>query len=354
MTAVQLKDVEDARKRILGFAHKTPALTSSTLDRMVSEKLGVEAHLVFKCENFQKVGAFKFRGATNSIKSLLAEYEGTGKKPVVITHSSGNHAQALALAAREQGVTCHVIMPNNAPSVKKAAVRGYGAIVTECEPTLQAREDTTAQVTDQLVAQDPNTVVEFISPYNDVRVIAGQGTLALEVLEQAEELGKPLDVLITPVGGGGMLSGCAVAAKGSKPTIRVIGAEPKGADDAYRSFYSKQFVPSVNPTTVADGLLTSLGSNTFPLILEHVDAIHTVSEEEIIRATKLVYERMKIVIEPSSAVPLAVALYSSEFMDWVKSIPAPSRLNIGIVFSGGNVDIVKLSTLFAQLETTTE
>ncbi|KAG9046171.1 hypothetical protein FS837_004926 [Tulasnella sp. UAMH 9824] len=338
MAVVQLKDVEDARKRIQGFAHKTPALTSSTLDGMVSKQLGVNAHLIFKCENFQKVGAFKFRGATNSIKSLLAEYEGTGKKPVVITHSSGNHAQALALAAREQGVTCHVIMPNNAPSVKKAAVQGYGGIVTECEPTLQAREDTTAQVTQQLIAQDSNTVVEFISPYNDVRVIAGQGTLALEVLEQAEELGKPLDVLITPVGGGGMLSGCAVATKGSKPAIRVIGAEPK-----------------VNPKTIADGLLTSLGSNTFPLILEHVDAIHTASEEEIIRATKLVYERMKIVIEPSSAVPLAVALlFSLEFAEWVKSVPRTGGLNIGIVFSGGNADIIKLSESFAQLETTTE
>lgn len=225
--------VDEASKRTFsltyrGFAHKTPSLTCSTLDQIVSEFLGTNAQLVFKCENFQKVGAFKFRGATNSIKSLLGQYEGTGKKPIVITHSSGNHAQALALAAREQGVTCHVVMPNNAPSVKKAAVRGYGALVTECEPTLQAREDTTAEVTKRLLAEDSNAVVEFISPYDDPRVIAGQGTLALELLEQAEELGKPLDVLITPVGGGGMLSGCAVAAKGTKPTIRVIGAEPEG------------------------------------------------------------------------------------------------------------------------------
>jgi len=204
-----------------------------------------------------------------------------------------------------------------------------------------------------LKTSDPSTIVQFISPYNDPRVIAGQGTLALEAIEQADELEKPLDVLITPVGGGGLLSGCATAVKGVNPNIWVVGAEPLGADDAYRSFNSKTLYPSVNPKTIADGLLTSLGSNTFPLILQHVNAIHTVTEEEILRATKLVYERMKIVIEPSAAVSLAVALYSKEFVTSMKILGSKlghQTMNIGIVFSGGNVDIINLARLFETLD----
>lgn len=233
--------------RSRSFVHYTPVVTSNTADTIASQH-GYSVNLIFKCENLQKVGAFKFRGATNAIKSLLeAENRGGSKKfegadslsdgpvapqTVVITHSSGNHAQAMALAARLQGVVCHVVMPSNAPSVKKEAVRGYDAIVTECEPTLQAREDTVTGIIGGL-QQDNATSgrpvkVEFISPYDDVRVIAGQGTMALELFEQAEELGKPLDVVITPVGGGGMLSGVAVAAKGTSPTAYVIGAEPAG------------------------------------------------------------------------------------------------------------------------------
>ncbi|KAG8901048.1 hypothetical protein FRB99_005590 [Tulasnella sp. 403] len=359
---VKLKDVKDAHERIRSFIHKTPVMTSSTLDEMASSALDIPTNLLFKCENFQKVGAFKFRGATNAIRSLLFSANEDSSDPlsrpiaegdlVVITHSSGNHAQALALAAQQQGVTCHVVMPSNAPSVKKDAVRGYGAVVTECIPTLQAREDTVREITASLEAADPRTRVVFVSPYDDPRVIAGQGTMALELLKQADGEGKPLDVLIAPVGGGGMLSGCATAAKGTNPNTWVVGAEPLGADDAYRSFTTKQFHPSVNPKTVADGLLTSLGTNTFPIILQHVDAICTVTEEQIIRAMLLIYERMKIVVEPSSAVTLAVVLYSEEFkasLLRVKESRNLSKINIGLVISGGNVDLVAVGELFRSI-----
>jgi len=228
---------------------------------------------------------------------------------------------------------------------------GLGAIVTECEPTLQARQDTVERLTRQLEREGED--VEFVSPYDDVRVIAGQGTAALELMEQTKKLtGRGLDVLIVPVGGGGLLSGCSVAAKGVEKDVWVVGAEPKGADDAFRSFYAKQFFPSVAPITIADGLLTSLGTHTFPLILEHVDAIHTVTEEQILRATKLVYERMKIVIEPSAAVSLAVALYSPEFVEATERLFAEKQqpLNVGVVFSGGNVDLSKLVDAWKGLD----
>ncbi|KAG8941625.1 hypothetical protein FRC03_004281 [Tulasnella sp. 419] len=241
-------------------------------------------------------------------------------------------------------------MPSTAPSVKKEAVQGYGAIVTECTPTLEARQNTVNEIVQRLESE--GKVVEFISPYDDARVIAGQGTLTLELLEQAAEMGKELDVLITPVGGGGMLSGCAVAAKGKNPNIWVAAAEPKGADDAHRSFYSKEFYPSLMPQTIADGLLTSLGKHTFPLILQHVDAIYTVAEDEIIRATRFVFERMKIVIEPSSAVTLAAVLYSADFHQAMKELSLNNggrRLNVGIVFSGGNVDLKLIVGLFDSL-----
>lgn len=226
--------------------------------------------------------AFKIRGATNAVLTHMESMKESAKSTsdvTVITHSSGNHAQALAYASRAVGVSCQVVMPSNSASVKKDAVRGYGAVVTECIPTLQAREEGTNNIIDKL--RKDGRSVEFIPPYDDVRIISGQGTIALEFLEQAKELGTPLDVLVTPVGGGGMLSGCAVAAKGLDSEICVIGAEPAAADDAYRSFSSKTFVPAVNTNTVADGLRTSLGQLTFPLILEHVDAIHTVTEQQI-------------------------------------------------------------------------
>lgn len=267
---------------------------------MASSDSDVALKVLMKCENLQKVGgkyihsqihsvvlpelpktAFKIRGATNAVVSLLEDLksEEEKKRLSVITHSSGNHAQALALASQELGVSCQVVMPSNSASVKKSAVRGYGATVTECVPTLQAREDGVKEIMDRMRSEGQDIVV--IPPYDDVRIIAGQGTLALEFIEQAKESGDELDVLITPVGGGGMLSGCAIAAKGIDSGIWVVGAEPAEADDAYRSFKSKTFVPSVNPNTIADGLRTSLGDLTFPTILKYVDAIHTVSEDEI-------------------------------------------------------------------------
>lgn len=227
--------------------------------------------------------AFKIRGATNAILCILASLDSTiaPSDLTVVTHSSGNHAQALAFASRALGVHCCVVMPSNSASVKKAAVRGYGAVVTECTPTLAAREETSSRVIKEVESE--GKTVMFVPPYDDVRIIAGQGTLALELIEQAKEADRPLDVLIAPVGGGGMLSGCAIAAKGIKgDDIWVVGAEPIGADDAYRSFYSRQFVPSVDPKTIADGLRTSLGAITFPLILQHVDAIRTVTEAQIV------------------------------------------------------------------------
>lgn len=235
--------------------------------------------------------AFKFRGATNAILSVLASPEFASPEShqnlTVVTHSSGNHAQALALAARQQGVRCHVVMPSNAPNVKRAAVEGYGAAVTLCEPTLEARERTAESVMEK--EREAGRRVEFVPPYDDVRVISGQGTMALEFLEQASQEASPsvqgsdsrLDVLITPVGVGGMLSGCAVAAKGVDPDIKVIGAEPVNADDAQQSFRTRKFQQAGPARTIADGLLTSLGEITFPLILKHVDDIFTVTEEQI-------------------------------------------------------------------------
>lgn len=256
----------------------------------------IRLNLFMKCENLQKVGgtyaltqmnnvsthrrftAFKIRGATNAILCLKASQPETSDL-TVITHSSGNHAQALAYASRALGVSCQVVMPSNSAVVKKDAVRGYGATVTECVPTLQAREDGVQQIMAKMKAEGRDIIL--VPPYDDAQIVAGQGTIALEMLEQAKEQGKSLDILITPVGGGGMLSGCALSAKGIDPDIWVVGAEPLGADDAHRSFASKTFIPSVDPRTIADGLRTSLGQITFPLILQYVNAIHTVSEDQI-------------------------------------------------------------------------
>jgi threonine dehydratase len=244
-----------------------------------------------KCENLQKVGAFKFRGASNAVFSLSDEEAERG----VATHSSGNHAQALALAARLRDIPAYIVMPENAPAVKKAAVAGYGGQITYCEPTLQAREITLAQIVQE-------TDASVVHPYNNYQVIAGQGTAALELLEDVPDL----DAIIAPVGGGGLLSGTAIAAKGLSPRIRVLGAEPEMADDAYRSLQAGRLLPSENPRTIADGLLTSLGTLTFPIIQQHVEQIVTVSEAGIMEAMKFVWERAKIIIEPSAAVPVAV------------------------------------------------
>jgi threonine dehydratase len=271
-----------------------------------------------KCENLQKVGAFKFRGACNAVFSLMDEEAARG----VATHSSGNHAQALALAAKLRGIPAYIVMPDNAPTVKKAAVAGYGGQITFCEPTLEARETTTAQVVEQ-------TGATVIHPYNDYHVIAGQGTAALELLEEVPDL----EVIIAPVGGGGLLSGTAIASKGISPNIRVIAAEPEMADDAYRSLKARHIIPSENPKTVADGLLTSLGEKTFPIIREYVEQIVTVSEEAILESMRFIWERAKIIIEPSAAVPVALL--------WERKINL-GGLRVGIILSGGNVDLGKL------------
>src|SRR5512139_1225791 len=245
-----LADIQQAAERIKPYIHRTPVLTNESLNQKVG------AHVFLKCENMQKVGAFKFRGASNAVYSLSDEEAAHG----VCTHSSGNHAQALALAARMRGIPAYIVMPNNAPQVKKDAVAGYGGIITFCEPTLEARESTLAKV----VAE---TGANIVHPYNDERVIAGQGTATLELLESVPDL----DVILTPVGGGGLLSGTSIAAKGLKPSIRVIAGEPEMADDAYRSMKEGKIIPSVHPKTIADGLLTSLGTLTFPIICQNVE-----------------------------------------------------------------------------------
>jgi len=311
-TQPSFADVGAAAERIRPFAHRTPVLTCSSLDAMVG------ASLFFKCENFQKVGAFKFRGACNAVFSLGEEEAQRG----VATHSSGNHAAALSLAARLRGVPAHVVMPRTSRAVKRAAVEGYGGRIVLCEPTLAAREATLAEV----VADTGATVVH---PYNDARVIAGQGTAALELLEDV----RGLDVVMTPVGGGGLLSGTAISVSSLSPATRVVAAEPEGADDAFRSLQEGRIVPSVNPQTVCDGLLTSLGTLTFAIIRERVAEIVTVSDAAVIRAMRHVWERMKIVIEPSAAVTLGALLEGR--------LPV-SGLRVGIILSGGNVDLSEL------------
>ena len=306
------RQIEEAHARVRPRAHRTPVLTSSTLDRLT----GAELHL--KCENFQKVGAFKFRGAWNAVASLGAEELARG----VTTHSSGNHAQALALAARSLGTRAIIVMPRNAPRVKLDAVRGYGAEVVLCEPTLEARERETARV----IAE---TGAILVHPYDDPRIIAGQATAAKELFEDAGEL----DLVLAPVGGGGLLSGTALAAHHFSPRTAVVGAEPAGADEAYRSLAAGRLVPSVAPRTIADGLLTSLSERTFAVIRALVREIVTVDDRAIVRAMRLLWERMKIVVEPSAAVPVAAVLE--------RRIDVAGR-RVGVILSGGNVDLDRL------------
>lgn len=310
--SVTITDIRQAAERIRPHAHRTPVMTCRSLD----ERVG--AQVFMKCENLQKVGAFKFRGACNAVFSLSPDEAARG----VATHSSGNHAQALALAARMRGIPAYIVMPRNAPAVKQAAVAGYGGIITLCEPTLAARESTLAEV----VAA---TGAEVVHPYNDARVIAGQGTAALELLADV----PALDVIMAPVGGGGLLSGTAIAARAVAPQIRVIAAEPAGADDAFRSLALGHIVPSEKPQTIADGLLTSLGDLTFPIIREHVEQIVTVSDAAIVAAMKFVWERAKLVVEPSGVVPIAAL--------WEETIDLRG-LRVGVILSGGNVDLEHL------------
>ena len=309
---VTLNEIKAAAERIKPYIHRTPVLTNESLNQKVGSQV------FMKCENLQKVGAFKFRGASNAVWSLTDEEAERG----VVTHSSGNHAQALALAARMRGIPAYIVMPNNAPQVKKDAVAGYGGRITFCEPTLEARETTM----DRIRLDTGATVVH---PYNNEQVIAGQGTAALELLEDVPDL----DVIIAPVGGGGLLSGTSIAAAGIKKGIRVIAAEPELADDAFRSMQAGNIILSVNPKTIADGLLTSLGTLTFPVIQERVEQIVTVSEAGIIDSMKFIWERAKIIIEPSAATVIAVLCE--------KKIDL-AGLKVGVILSGGNVDLNKL------------
>jgi len=278
----------------------------------------VGAYVVFKCENFQKAGAFKSRGAINAVFSLTEDEIKNG----VCTHSSGNHAAALARAAKLRGAKAYIVMPENSSRVKIAAVENYGGIITFCKPNLKSRETTLEKIKNSTEATE-------IHPYNDYRIIAGQATAALELIEDT----KDLDIIIAPVGGGGLMSGTALSTFYFSPNTTIFAAEPKGADDAYRSFVKKEFIPSENPQTMADGLLTSLGSLTYPIIMKYVNDILTVSEESIVKAMKLIWERMKIIVEPSSAVPFAAVLENKTKFQGKR---------VGIIVSGGNVDLSKL------------
>jgi threonine dehydratase len=307
------EDILEAHRIINPYIHQTPVLTSKSINHI----LGTE--LFFKCENLQKTGAFKFRGACNAILSLTEDEASKG----VGTHSSGNHAAALAHAANLRGIKAHIVMPSNAPEIKKKAVRGYGGEITFCEPTLQARESTLKRIEDELG-------ITVVHPYNNFKVIAGQGTAALELMNEI----RGLDLVMSPVGGGGLLSGTALSVKAINELCKVIAAEPAGADDAFQSFYAGHIIPSMNPKTIADGLLTSLGELNFAIIKDKVDDIVTVSEEAIVDAMRLIWERMKIIIEPSSAVPLAALLQNK--------VDCKKYRRIGIVLSGGNVELSKL------------
>ncbi len=300
-----LAEVKDASIRIVPYAERTPVRTLQLDD---------ETQLWLKCENLQRTGAFKFRGACNAVFSLSDEEAARG----VATHSSGNHAAALACAAELRGILAHVVMPKTTTEMKKNNVQRYSPSITLCEPTLKAREETL-----QKVLNDTGAIE--IHPYNNLRIIAGQGTAALEFLNEIPDL----DILLTPVGGGGLLSGTAIATKETNSAIKVIGTEPTGADDAYRSFQSGKIIPSVNPQTICDGLLTSLGEFTFAAIQHHVDDIITISEEAIKSAVKTVREKTGMSIEPSAAVPIATILEGKV---------NPSGKKVGIIISGGNVD----------------
>jgi len=311
-TLPTFEQVCEAARRIRPYIHRTPVLTCATLDHQIG------AEIYFKCENFQRAGTFKARGACNAVFSLSAEEARRG----VATHSSGNHGAALALMAQLRGIKATVVMPDNAPHVKRDAVAGYGARIVFSASTPLARETRLAEVVTE-------TGATFVHPSNDPLIIAGQGTATLELLDDV----PALDVVMAPVGGGGLLSGTALAAAGHSPRARVIGAEPAAADDAYRSLRAGHILPSGNPQTIADGLRTSLGDVTFPLIQQHVERIVTVSEEAIVRAMYLVWERMKIIIEPSSAVPVAVLLENpGDF----------AGRRIGVLLSGGNLDLRQL------------
>lgn len=308
------ESISNAHERIKPYIHNTPILTSKSINDLAG------CHVFFKCENFQKIGAFKARGAMNAALAFSATERANG----LATHSSGNHAQAVARAASIVGVRSFIIMPNTAPEIKKNGVLAYGGEIYTCEPNLASRERTLEDVV-------KNTGASVIHPYNDYNVIEGQATAAKEIFEELTQL----DFLLVPVGGGGLTSGTALAAKYFSPRTNVIAVEPEGADDAFRSMQSGK-IESSQANSIADGLLTSLGSKTFPIIQENVKEILTTSDREILSAMKLIWERLKIIIEPSSAVPLAGLLKQKEKFQ---------NRQVGIILSGGNVDVNKVSKL---------
>lgn len=311
MNIPKLPDILEAAERIKSQIHRTPVLTCAGLD----EESGAQMYL--KCENFQKTGSFKFRGASNAVKCLKTDEAARG----VSTHSSGNHGAALACAAAIRGIPAHIVVPENAAQPKQESILRYGGQITHCAPTLEARETTLAEV-----VQKTGAVV--IPPYNDFNIISGQGTAAFELLEEIENL----DALIAPVGGGGLLSGSAICAKALRPEIKIWGAEPEQADDAKQSLDAGRIIPA-NPNTIADGLQTSLGPLTFEIIRNHVEDILTVSEAEIIQAMRTIWERTKIIIEPSAAVSVAALLrYPKKFIGQ----------KVGIILTGGNLDLDRL------------
>ena len=307
-----LEDMLVAHERIKPHIHRTPVLTSSFLNELTG------AELFFKCENFQKAGAFKVRGASNAVFGLDEETAKAG----VATHSSGNHALSLSYAAGRRGIPCHVVMPRTAPQAKKDAVRGYGGIITECEPSTSSREAVFAEV-------EARTGAEFVHPYNDPRVIAGQGTCSKELMEQTDGL----DAVVAPIGGGGMVSGTCLNLSNLAPEVKIFAAEPEQADDAARSFRAGHIIADDAPETVADGLKVPLKELTWHFVSNHVTDILTASEQEIVDAMRLIWARMKIVMEPSSAVPLATILKN-------RDVFAGKR--VGIIITGGNVDLGKL------------
>lgn len=310
--AVSAADVFAAYEIIAPLVHRTPVVTS----RLIDEAAG--RHCSFKCENLQKIGAFKFRGASHAVARLSSEEASRG----VCTHSSGNHAQALALAAAQRQIPAYIVMPETAPRVKVDAVQGYGAEITFCQPTQAARESTAQEIVER-------TGATFIHPYDNPHVIAGQGTAVLELLEECPDL----DTIVVPVGGGGLAAGTCLAAHHVNPKINIIAAEPAGADDCYRSFQKGERQPMERPRTIADGLLTGVGELTWPILKNHLSDVITVTDDEIVAAMELFWTRAKLVIEPSGAVPLAAALS--------RILPPESR-SVGIILSGGNVDVRKL------------
>ena len=311
-----LDDMLEAHERIKPYIHRTPVLTS----RFLNELAGCE--MFFKCENFQKAGAFKVRGASNAVFGLSDEDAKNG----VCTHSSGNHALSLSYAAGRRGIPCNVVMPHSAPEAKKAAVRGYGGIITECQPSTTSREEVFAKV-------QAETGGDFVHPYNDPRVIAGQATCSREFLEQMEEMGEKPDMVVAPIGGGGMISGTCLTLSNLAPDVKIYAAEPVNADDAARSFKAGHIIADDAPETVADGLKVPLKDLTWHFVSNYVTDILTATEEEIVEAMKLTWTHMKIVIEPSCAVPLAVILKNKDVFAGKK---------VGVIITGGNVDLDKL------------